>query len=192
MADYQARIAPFIDIEFVVTSEWWEQPRNHRGMDLATYYSAGTNVPLYSMCDGEVVHVGYDATGYGNYLIMKDGTTGMGFLYGHLRDVPLVSVGDSVRIGQQVGIEGTTGSSTGIHLHLEMQDISEHDWIYRAPKEVYTNPADFMGIPNVEGITVYYDGTPLPPGPQPGPTGETKKRRFKFVLFERRRRSLGL
>lgn len=61
MADYQARIAPFINVEFVITSEWWEQPRNHRGLDIATYYSAGTNVPLYSMCDGEVVTVAYDS-----------------------------------------------------------------------------------------------------------------------------------
>lgn len=60
-------------------------------------------------------------------------------------------------------MNGTTGSSTGIHLHLEMQDISQHDWIYQAPKETYTNPAEFMGIPNQEGISVIYYGTPIPP-----------------------------
>lgn len=36
MAQYEARIAPFINIEFWITSEWWEQPRNHRGLDIAT------------------------------------------------------------------------------------------------------------------------------------------------------------
>ena len=36
MADYVARIAPFINVEFYVTSQWWEQPRNHRGLDIAT------------------------------------------------------------------------------------------------------------------------------------------------------------
>lgn len=183
MADYNARIAPFIDIEFVVTSAWWEQPRNHRGIDLATYSSAGTNVPLYSMCDGFVYYVGYDSGGYGNYIIMKDGTTGMGFLYGHLRDYPSLNVGDTVQIGQQVGIEGTTGSSSGIHLHLEMQDISQHEWQYQAPKEVYTNPADFMGIPNVEGITVYYDGTPVPPVP---PSGDNKSSQRWFMQKKRK------
>lgn len=98
MADYQARIAPFINIEFVVTSEFWEQPRNHRGLDIATYNSAGTNVPLYSMCNGEVILKAYDATGYGNYIIMKDSTTKLGFLYGHLRDASNKNVGDSVSV----------------------------------------------------------------------------------------------
>lgn len=46
-----------------------------------------------------------------------------------------------------------------------MQDISNHSWQYRAPKEVYTNPATFMGIPNEEGISVIYYGTPIPPEP---------------------------
>lgn len=99
MADYNARIAPFINIEFVVTSEWWEQPRNHRGLDIATYHSAGNNVPVYSMCNGTVVLKSYDEDGYGNYLIMKDDNTGMGFLYGHLRDTTPLNVGDKVQIG---------------------------------------------------------------------------------------------
>lgn len=78
MADYEARIAPFINIEFYVTSEWWEQPRNHRGIDLATASALGSQ-PLYSMCNGIVVHKDYDSNGYGYYLIMKDSTTRNGF-----------------------------------------------------------------------------------------------------------------
>lgn len=183
MARVDARIAPFINIEFVVTSEWWEQPRNHRGLDIATYTSAGTNVPVYSMCNGTVVTNSYDATGYGNYIIMKDSSTGMGFLYGHLRDKSSKKVGDTVKIGEQVGIEGTTGSSTGIHLHLEMQDISTHDWIYRAEKSTYTNPAEFMGIPNVQGTVCYYSGTPEPtPTPDPGDI-TIKKSKFNWAIY---------
>lgn len=60
MADYEARIAPFINVTFYVTSEWWEQPRNHRGLDIATPSSLG-NVPLYSMCNGHVVYKGFDS-----------------------------------------------------------------------------------------------------------------------------------
>lgn len=82
------------------------------GLDIATYHSAGDNVPLYSMCNGEVVLKSYDADGYGYYLIMKDSTTGMGFLYAHLKEPSPKNVGDSVSIGEFVGIEGTTGSST--------------------------------------------------------------------------------
>lgn len=86
----------------------------------------------------------------------------MGFLYAHLNEPTPLSVGDSVQIGSFVGNEGTTGSSTGIHLHIEMQDISTHDWVFRAPKEYYTNPAEFMGFPNKEGISVIYYGEPKP------------------------------
>lgn len=177
MADYNARIAPFINQIFYVTSEWWEQPRNHRGLDIATPHSAGDNIPVYSMCNGSVVHKSWDADGYGNYLIMKDSTTGMGFLYGHLKNPTPFSVGDIIRVGEQVGIEGTTGHSTGIHLHVEMQDISQHNWIFGADKSYYTNPALFMGFPNQQGISVIYDGTPIPPKPPipPTPIGNKNK-----------------
>lgn len=80
------------------------------------------------------------------------------------------------------GIEGTTGSSTGIHLHVEMQDISTHNWIFGADKSYYTNPAEFMGIPNVDGTVCIYNGTPIdppepePPEPEP-PTPSSKKKR---------------
>ena len=177
MADYDARIAPFINIEFVVTSEFWEQPRNHRGLDIATYHSAGENVPLYSMCNGQIILKSYDADGYGNYIIIKDTITGLGFLYGHLRDPSVKNVGDYVSIGEYVGIEGTTGSSTGIHLHLEMQDISNRNWIFHGDREDYLNPADFLGIPNVEGTTAIYYGVPY--------IGERKKKRFPWKLFLR-------
>lgn len=133
------------------------------------------------MCNGEVVLKSYDEDGYGNYLIMKDSQTGMGFLYAHLKEPSVKNVGDTVRIGEFVGIEGTTGSSTGIHLHLEMQDISTHNWIFNADKSYYTNPADFLGIPNVEGTVAIYYGTPIPTTP--------KRNRFKWVLYARKLRN---
>lgn len=180
MADYEANIAPFINVIFYVTSEWWEQPRNHKGLDIATPSSLG-NVPLYSMCNGSVYYKGYDVDGYGNYLILKDATSGMGFLYAHLNEPTFLNVGDTVQIGSLVGYEGTTGHSTGIHLHLEMQDISQHEWQYQAPKEVYTNPATFMGIPNQEGISVIYYGTPIEP---------TKKSKNKWLQYKSRQKRI--
>ena len=105
----------------------------------------------------------------------------MGFLYAHLKEPSVKNVGDTVNIGEFVGIEGTTGSSTGIHLHLEMQDISTHSWIFHAPKETYTNPADFLGIPNVEGTVAIYYGTPIPTTP--------KRNKFKWVLYARKLRN---
>ena len=106
-------------------------------------------------------------------IIIKDNTTGMGFLYAHMAMPSPLRVGDSVSIGDFVGIEGTTGDSTGIHLHLEMQDISSHDWEYGAPKSYYTNPADFMGIPNTQGISAVYYGNP-----RPKPTKKTNTKKW--------------
>lgn len=75
------------------------------------------------MCKGTIITKEYDADGFGNYIIIK-GDDGKGFLYAHMADASPLSVGDSVNIGDYVGWEGTTGTSTGIHLHLEMQDLS--------------------------------------------------------------------
>lgn len=169
-----ARIAPFINEVFTVTSEWWEQPRNHRGLDIST----GINSPLYSMCNGTVLWVGYEEGGYGNFIIMKDSTTHMGFLYAHMQYRSVKNINDTVQIGELVGYEGTTGESTGNHLHLEMQDLTNHDWIFSAPKEYYTNPALFMGISNIEGTQAIYNRQPIPPTPT-----RRKKSHFKWVLY---------
>ena len=185
VADYVARIAPFIRKKFIITSEFWEQPRVHKGLDIST----GAEDTLYSMCTGEVIYVGYDANGYGNYLIMKEDGTGLGFLYGHLRDVPLVSQGSRIYKGQPVGIEGSTGHSTGIHLHLEMQDLSNRNWIYHGNREDYLNPAEFMNIPNTEGISaVYYGVSPIPPTP----SFQYKKMNLSLYLKKKRKKGVDI
>lgn len=102
-----------------------------------------------------------------------------------MREASPKNVGDSVKIGEYVGHEGTTGSSTGIHLHLEMQDISSHNWIFGADLSQYENPADFMGIPNREGISAIYTGSPQPPKPEPTAKNSNKWLKFrtkKFIL----------
>ena len=182
-----ANIAPFINVVFQITSAWWELPREHRGLDIST----GNNDPLYSMCNGTVVFSGAqtdpttgDYTGYGNYIIMK-ADNGMGFLYAHMKELSNKHVGDRVIIGEQVGIEGTTGDSTGNHLHLEMQDLTNHDWIYGAPKSYYENPATFMGLPNEEGVLAIYNGTPVPPTPTP----TIRRGKFPWVLYARKLRN---
>lgn len=119
------------------------------------------------MTNGSVILKQYDAGGFGNYIIIK-GDDGKGFLYGHMREASPLSVGDRVEIGTYVGHEGTTGASTGVHLHLEMQDLSNRGWIFGADLSEYLNPADFMGFPNTANISVIYNGTPGP-GPGPGP-----------------------
>ncbi len=182
----QARIAPFINVTFWVTSEFWEdRSYYHKGIDIATS-TAGGSQPVYSVCNGVVVRSEFTGSneqkiGYGNVIIVKSTDNGMGYLFAHLnsRDV---NVGDTVVIGQKLGMEGETGEAYGMHLHFEMQDLTNHDWDYSHVRELYSNPADFMGIPNVEGTECYYDGTPYVP---PTPSVTVKKHKFKFYFYKR-------
>lgn len=181
MAVEQARIAPFINVEFVVTSA---QPyRNdgvtlHGGLDIST----GNNDPLYSMVNGTVLYSGWNTGGYGNMIIMRDDTTGDAFLYAHMRDASIKRTGDSVTVGEFVGYEGTTGSSTGNHLHVEWQNIgTSGSWNWNIPYIDRPHVADFLGISNVYGTRAIYDGTP---GPIPPPTFSSSK--FPWYMYARK------
>jgi murein DD-endopeptidase MepM/ murein hydrolase activator NlpD len=87
---------------------------NHTGIDIAA--PAGT--PIHAAGDGKVVKVGFQPHGYGNYCIIEhDG--GWSTLYGHMIEKPVVNEGQRVTKGQIIGFVGTTGNSTGFHLHFE-------------------------------------------------------------------------
>jgi murein DD-endopeptidase MepM/ murein hydrolase activator NlpD len=85
----------------------------HTGEDL----SAPSGTPIYSIAAGTVTEVGYDGS-YGNKTVvtLEDGTE---LWYCHQTDMN-VSVGESLQPGQQIGTVGSTGNSTGPHLHLEV------------------------------------------------------------------------
>lgn len=102
----------------------------HKGMDLAA--PAGTII--YSVTDGKVISVGSGCNpvgyygnpcggGYGNYVKIQD-NNGMYFIYAHMYSTPMVSSGQTVSKGQQIGVVGSSGSSTGNHLHFEVRDKS--------------------------------------------------------------------
>lgn len=181
MAVQNVNILPFIDKYATITSIFWEDRggRPHRGVDLS---ASGSNVPLYSMCNGHVITKSYDANGFGNYIIMKDDTTGLGFLYAHM-SVVYVNVGSQVNIGSAVGIQGRTGSATGNHLHLEMQDLSNRNWIFQGTRSDYINPADWIPYNEILGDRLYYNGTPQPPYPY-----RPWKSHFPWVLYARKLR----
>lgn len=195
MAVVTPRIAPFINVTFYITSKWWDVRTNpvtgeteiHRGLDIAT----GDNDPVYSMLTGEVHSSGYSSS-RGNWIIIWDNdlsssTYGYATLYMHLRDAPLVSQGSSVLVGQQVGVEGTTGQSSGIHLHVEMQDLNRWSgqWHSSYTQSDYLDPTVFMNIPNVEGTECYYNGTPVPPTPV---ITQVTRKKFKWVLYSKKLR----
>jgi murein DD-endopeptidase MepM/ murein hydrolase activator NlpD len=87
----------------------------HTGVDLA----AVMGTPVVAAAPGIVVAVGHSGVGYGNYVVVAHGG-GIMTLYGHLLETD-VAVGDKVARGERVGREGSTGWSTGPHLHFEVR-----------------------------------------------------------------------
>jgi len=87
----------------------------HPGIDLAGSY--GT--PIYATADGTVLRAGWNSGGYGN-LVEIDHGRGITTRYGHMSAV-LVRAGDHITRGQQIGRMGSTGRSTGNHLHYEVR-----------------------------------------------------------------------
>ena len=88
--------------------------RNHQGVDIAV--SKGTAV--MASCSGRVSVAGWQS-GYG-YVVYIEHADGKETRYGHLSRV-LVSVGQTVSQGQKIALSGSTGNSTGPHLHFEMR-----------------------------------------------------------------------
>ncbi|OIJ21888.1 hypothetical protein BKP45_04140 [Anaerobacillus alkalidiazotrophicus] len=100
--------------------------RFHRGIDIAR----PSNYNILAADNGTVTFAGWDG-GYGNKIIINH-NNGMRTLYAHLASMD-VKVGQTVARGQKIGVMGTTGNSTGIHLHFEVYQNGE-----------LKNPMDFL------------------------------------------------
>ena len=111
----------------------------HKGLDMIS--DVGDRY-VKAIMGGIVSFVGYDADGFGNYvsILQNDGNKA---LYCHLQSYS-VTKGDKIEEGQIIGIEGTTGNSTGIHLHLEIRKSP-----YNTADHI--NPATVLGIENKKG-----------------------------------------
>ena len=105
-----------------------QQARRHDGVDIAA--PTGTSVSVAA--EGRVLRTGYDADGYGRFIEVRH-PNGMSSLYGHLSRIDVAS-GDVVAPGQRIGLVGSTGRSTGPHLHFEIR---------RGDRQV--NPVKVMG-----------------------------------------------
>jgi murein DD-endopeptidase MepM/ murein hydrolase activator NlpD len=110
---------------FGPSSFWFEPPYGgfahfHTGIDM----SSPEGSPVFAADDGVVILAGGSyvngvLVGYGNYVVIAH-AGGLTTLYGHLLRLA-VRVGDAVNQGQVVGSEGSTGNSTGAHLHFELR-----------------------------------------------------------------------
>lgn len=101
----------------------------HHGTDIA----AESGTPILAAHSGTVVQAGWQNNVYG-YAVLIDHGNGWQTHYAHCSSV-LVAVGDTVRQGQKIALVGSTGNSTGPHLHLELTK----DGVYLNPARYFTD-----------------------------------------------------
>jgi murein DD-endopeptidase MepM/ murein hydrolase activator NlpD len=100
---------------------------NHPAIDIA----GDLGKPAYASDSGVIVYAGWNNWGYGNVIVINHGN-GWQTLYAHLSQID-VSCGQSVIQGGVIGLIGSTGNSTGPHLHFEMMyngvKVNPHDYL---------------------------------------------------------------
>jgi murein DD-endopeptidase MepM/ murein hydrolase activator NlpD len=114
-SDKPVKTAEFMSAYGRRTDPFERRIRMHEGIDLA----APMGTSIYATADGTVVKAGWSNGGYGN-LVEVDHGRGIITRYAHLSAVA-VRPGQHIARGQQVGRMGSTGRSTGSHLHYEVR-----------------------------------------------------------------------
>jgi hypothetical protein len=132
-----------------ITGQFGEDRKTHKhkGVDIAY----PMNADLLAMLGGKVGNIGDDPSGYGKYIdIISDG--GLTERYAHANDFD-VKIGDLIKEGQKIGRVGSTGRSTGPHIHTEF--IKDGRNIN--PMDVLKNPNKYLkqviGTPQKQDIT---------------------------------------
>ena len=100
----------------------------HNGLDIAI--SAGT--PIHAADSGRVIWAGWRTDGLG-YCVMIDHLNGYTTVYGHMIRQPAVYVGQYVSRGQVIGYIGSTGHSTGPHVHFMIKLGMGHNYLNPLP-----------------------------------------------------------
>ena len=108
--------------DFPITQRYGEKitdPNGHTGID----YACPVGTPILASAEGQVMSVGWDKTGFGWHVILLHGS-GVGTLYAHLALIPSnIAAGVWVKQGDVIGYSGSTGNSTGPHLHFEARKV---------------------------------------------------------------------
>ena len=132
--------------------------RMHKGVDIGLKM----NDTIYAAFDGKVRLTNYEAKGYGNYIILRH-PNGLETVYGHLNRF-LIKDQQNVKAGQPIGLGGSTGRSTGPHLHFETRYMGyainpqaifdfEHKTVhtdtYTFTKQTYQQPRSYSPSRNL-------------------------------------------
>lgn len=166
-------IAPYKN-NFTVTQQYGIN--GHRGIDLSAAWGVG-DLTIICVQSGQCVHAGWDNGGYGFSVVIRDDLNRY-WIYAHMSKV---SVGlGRVNQGDTLGIEGNSGASNGIHLHLE---VRQGGW-NRGDKSL--DVSAILGIPNRTGLVVNSQVqavapvAPVASVPEPKPTYN-----FKYVYSDK-------
>ncbi|MGW2649181.1 M23 family metallopeptidase [Streptomyces sp. NPDC001393] len=108
----------YVSTGYQASSSLWSSG-HHTGID----FHAATGTPVHAVGSGTVVSTGWGGA-YGNQIVIRM-ADGMYTQYGHLSSIG-VSVGQQVTPGQQIGLSGATGNTTGPHLHFEARTTPDY------------------------------------------------------------------
>ena len=145
--------------------------RMHKGVDIAPPgpgYFVGLKVP------GKVTRVSNDSGGYGKFVIITSQQTGMSYMFAHMATIN-VKVGDNYT-GQPIGEMGTTGGSTGIHLHYE---------VYKGGKDgPEVDPTPYMNLLTMGKVGSETTTTTAKVAPTKSTSAQTAKRVEQRASYE--------
>ncbi|MHB8620411.1 MAG: M23 family metallopeptidase, partial [Chloroflexota bacterium] len=113
-----------IEQGFGPTPYWFEPPMTYNGVRYAHFHTgldiaAPYGTPIHAAADGRVISTVYSNWGYGIHVIIAHSPT-LATLYAHMSRMA-VTQGEEVKQGQVIGYEGSTGNSTGPHVHFEVR-----------------------------------------------------------------------
>lgn len=101
---------------------------NHGGIDIG----ANLGIPIKSPIDGQVTKIAYEPGGYGNYLQIRD-SKGKYHLFAHLNETPKLELGNKITAGQEIAKVGSSGLSSGPHLHYQIDPESNKEGLKKGP-----------------------------------------------------------
>lgn len=120
----QINTLPIRKNSYSVSQKWGTindlEPTGHTGIDLA----APEGTPIRAVGDGEVIFNGQDPAGANVIMIKHD--TELYSVYAHLQKPAIPKQGDTVKAGETIGYVGSTGNSTGNHLHFEIRTDAKY------------------------------------------------------------------